>query len=259
MSIKVVAAIALCLLATLGVVTAETKTIDWRIQDYSPLEAKVGDTLLFNWSNDVHDVVEVATADCMGEQVKRWSDLMMDGPVSVPLTKAGTFTYICTAYGHCSFGMLITVTVTAASAAPPPTGSPRIAKALLLGSKQLPAVATKAQGYTTVTTVNSTHYLLRLRITKPIQNYLYSHIHAGNATTSGPVILNIFPAQGAASPPINGTFLKAIYFDASSLQGEYANNRTKFQGALDYLNLYVNVHTTQNPAGEIRGQLHYNS
>lgn len=74
-----------------------------------------------------------------------------------------------------------------------------------------------------------------------------SHIHFGGADVAGPVMI---PFEHGDSP-FSGTFNEADYAAADGIPDTW-------EGALDAIregNAYVNVHTEQNPGGEIRGQL----
>lgn len=81
-----------------------------------------------------------------------------------------------------------------------------------------------------------------------------SHIHAGAIGAGGPVIINFtVPAGGISNDyGLSGTF------GCSDLQvraPQGINSCDDFEQALLMNNTYVNVHSTVNPGGEIRGQL----
>lgn len=92
-----------------------------------------------------------------------------------------------------------------------------------------------------------------------IQNVLMAHIHAGPPGVAGPVVVWLYPS---APPPqlipgrsqgilAEGTITEADFM--GPLAGE------PFEALLDLIHdglAYVNVHTSQNPPGEIRGQIH---
>lgn len=99
-----------------------------------------------------------------------------------------------------------------------------------------------------------------------ISNVSQAHIHMGAVGQEGPVVAWLFPsakaAQGSASPnttnmPGNFTGLLAKgNISASDLVGPMqGKNLTDLKAAMMSGQLYVNVHTTQNPGGEIRGQI----
>ena len=82
-----------------------------------------------------------------------------------------------------------------------------------------------------------------------------SHIHAGAVGAGGPVIINFtVPAGGISNDyALSGTF--ALHRRARCARPQGINSCEDFEQALLLDNTYVNVHSTANPGGEIRGQL----
>ena len=89
-----------------------------------------------------------------------------------------------------------------------------------------------------------------------IQNVQMAHIHIGAPGIAGPVAVWLYPAapppvllQGAVSGMIGqGTFTAANF--TGPLAGQ---QMSALLNAIAAGNAYVNVHTTANPGGEIRG------
>lgn len=80
------------------------------------------------------------------------------------------------------------------------------------------------------------------------------HIHVGAAGIAGPVVLNFPPALVGRTGDFAMTFrLGERDFVARPAQG--INTLDDMIQAIVNGNSYVNIHTTQNPGGEIRGQL----
>ena len=81
-----------------------------------------------------------------------------------------------------------------------------------------------------------------------------SHIHAGAVGAGGPVIINFtVPAGGISNDyGLSGTFGCS---DVTVRAPQGINSCEDFEQALLLNNTYVNVHSTVNPGGEIRGQL----
>lgn len=82
-----------------------------------------------------------------------------------------------------------------------------------------------------------------------------SHIHAGAAGVSGPVVavlLNASAPESAASTPlvVQGELMPSNFTGALSMM-----TINQIQSAITNGSFYVNVHTVANPAGEIRGQI----
>jgi len=76
-----------------------------------------------------------------------------------------------------------------------------------------------------------------------------AHIHSGGPTATGPVRVTLF--AGPTTGAIDGELAQGT-FDASDVVG------ISFDTLLDEMRdgmAYVNVHTTANPNGEIRGQV----
>ncbi len=111
--------------------------------------------------------------------------------------------------------------------------------AYLEGRQENPGVATTATGYARVF-LDSTAGTITYRV---VYNGLSAaqtagHIHTGARATNGPVTIG-FAVMGGTSGIINGT--------SAITAPQIATLRA--QG------MYVNIHTSSNPGGEIRGQL----
>jgi hypothetical protein len=81
-----------------------------------------------------------------------------------------------------------------------------------------------------------------LTFTGLTSNATAAHIHQGAAGVNGPVIVPLAGGAGATAGTWSvpaGTFLTASQLNVLKVGG-----------------LYANVHTVNNPAGEIRGQIH---
>ena len=118
---------------------------------------------------------------------------------------------------------------------------------------------------TFVATVSGSTLTYTLTYTKLSSPVLQSHIHFGQTAVNGNVFLYLcasaavpFPAGTPTCPPEGGTVSRTV--TAADILGVPAQNLTAgdFAGALAILNsgdAYVNVHTTNFPGGEIRGQV----
>ena len=88
-----------------------------------------------------------------------------------------------------------------------------------------------------------------------IQDVTAAHIHLGAPGVTGPVVVALF--MGAFSTDVDGTGTLAtgVITDAD-LTGELAGMSVgDLLAEMEAGNTYVNVHTMQNPSGEVRGQL----
>ncbi len=125
-------------------------------------------------------------------------------------------------------------------------------RATLSGSNEVPAVNSTATG-TFTADLNETAGTLTWSLSVPsITNATAAHIHTGAAGTNGGIVVNLFAAPAgspASSINVSGTAR------ATDVIGTLAGNFAGLVTALKAGTLYVNVHTTANPGGEIRGQI----
>jgi CHRD domain len=84
-----------------------------------------------------------------------------------------------------------------------------------------------------------------------------AHIHVGPAGVNGGVTVPFSQVPHATSGTFSGTFTAANVMAAQTSDGGIGVDAGDFDGLLTLMragNTYTNVHTTQNPSGEIRGQ-----
>ena len=107
-----------------------------------------------------------------------------------------------------------------------------------------------------------------LRVTEPIQNLTQSHLHRGAPGVNGPVAIFLYPA-GPPAQLIPGTTEGIVrkgdwtaanlcYSPTAPYCVNGVGNWDGFIADLKAGNLYLNLHTTAYPPGEIRGQVHAN-
>lgn len=116
------------------------------------------------------------------------------------------------------------------------------------GEAEVPPVDTEASGTATFTVVGSTvNY--RIEVSDLVQVFA-AHIHMASPTENGPIVVGLF----AADPPIDveGGVLIEDSFTADDVDGMTLEALLQLMQAGG---TYVNVHTTANPGGEIRGQI----
>ncbi|MEM7454981.1 MAG: spondin domain-containing protein [Planctomycetota bacterium] len=85
-----------------------------------------------------------------------------------------------------------------------------------------------------------------------------AHLHVGLANTNGPVVVDLI--ENGRLFGFQGQFFIFGEIDADALVGPTAATAAPFDTLLAELatrGIYVNVHTAQNPAGEVRGQLSF--
>lgn len=134
------------------------------------------------------------------------------------------------------------------------------------GSQEVPANLSTAEAKLNLRIGPSTDTAAyTLRITEPIQNVTQSHLHRGGVGVNGPVAVWLYPV-GPPAQLIPGTtqgLLARGQLTPESLcwsptapycvdgEGDWDG----FVAAVQAGDLYLNVHTSQLPAGEVRGQV----
>ena len=113
-------------------------------------------------------------------------------------------------------------------------GGPIAYGATLGGNQETPVVSTTAKG-TASLTLDATGTTLTYHVTHNVAGGTASHIHIGNAGEAGAVLFPLTPFSSDMSGAITVTAAQVTDLEA----GRY----------------YVNVHSTLNPGGEIRGQI----
>lgn len=124
-------------------------------------------------------------------------------------------------------------------------------EASLLGGNEVPPVATAANGEVEFEADDGAlEYKLKA---EDIENTVAGHIHLGAPGVNGPVVVNLISDE-ACEFELDEVECEGV-IDAADLTGPLAG-----QSLEDLLtemrsgNTYTNVHTVQNPGGEIRGQ-----
>jgi len=108
----------------------------------------------------------------------------------------------------------------------------------MTGSQETPAVMTNATGLGVFTLSQSLDKLkFRVAFAGLSSAITGAHFHTGAFGMSGPVVMNLLPLL--TGNVIEGEIVPTVAFLTALSQGQ----------------VYINVHTTTNPGGEIRGQL----
>jgi len=137
---------------------------------------------------------------------------------------------------------------------------PFLAKAQLNDDQTVPRVHSRASGRAGYTvkpeSVSFTHKFRRLR------NIRMAHLHLGAVGETGPVVANLLPE---GFDPDNRRQVRRLSrvlsgrITADDLVGPLAGQSIgSLAEAIQNGDIYVNIHTEQNPSGEIRGQLEVN-
>jgi CHRD domain len=126
--------------------------------------------------------------------------------------------------------------------------------ARLTGSSEVPPVNTSASGFAELDVEDNGTRLEYDIYVSNIDRVTQAHIHQGNSSQAGPVIAPLFNAS-TPTGPITGELAEGSIASANlegPLQGKQLSDLiTLMQNGT----AYVNVHTEQNPDGEIRGTI----
>ena len=127
--------------------------------------------------------------------------------------------------------------------------------ATLSGGEETPALSTGAAGTAEVSIdAVSREIAVSLTVVNLPTASTAGHIHIAARGTAGPVVIN-FPASPAGR---TGDFALTFRVGERDFVTRPAQGINTFDDAVQAIllgNAYVNIHTTQNPGGEIRGQL----
>ena len=140
----------------------------------------------------------------------------------------------------------------------PAAAGPRNFRAHLNGAQEVPPANTRAQGQAIFQLSKDGESLRYKLIVANIENVTMAHIHLAPADANGPVVAWLYP-EGPPPQLIEGRFngvLAEGVITADDLVGPLAG--ADLGDLVDEIiagNTYVNVHTSQFPAGEVRGQI----
>ncbi len=129
-----------------------------------------------------------------------------------------------------------------------------ITKATLGGGEETPILLSGAAGTAEVVVdMTSREFVVTLQIFNIPTSTTAGHIHVGSKGIAGPVVID-FPAIAGRLGDFTTTFRvgRAAFRPASAIG---INTIDDVIQAVLAGNAYVNIHTSTNPTGEIRGQL----
>lgn len=128
----------------------------------------------------------------------------------------------------------------------------RVYSGVALGGFQVPAVSSSAVAITASALLDEGTRLLVVVQSFGLADLTAAHLHLGAAGVNGPVVADLVEhAVGSVAP---GFFLAE--FKTGDLVGPLADYPLDgLVGRIESGDVYVNLHTTANPAGELRSQL----
>lgn len=129
----------------------------------------------------------------------------------------------------------------------------------LSGDNEVGPVDTQAQGQAIFKPSADGESLDYKLIVANIDDVLMAHIHVGPADANGPVAVWLYPEDGPPPALIPGRtqgVLAEGTITADDLTGPLTGaSMDDLLNEIRAGNTYVNVHTTANPGGEVRGQI----
>jgi hypothetical protein len=119
----------------------------------------------------------------------------------------------------------------------------------LSGSEEVPPVQTDATGVIEFIPMGADSIGYNVNATN-IEGVTAGHVHLGKQGENGPIVVTLFNYDS----PMNGVSESGT-ITADKLEGPMAGKQISDLGAAGTNgSLYFNIHTEQNPDGEIRGQ-----
>ncbi|MFP3881854.1 MAG: CHRD domain-containing protein [Actinomycetota bacterium] len=129
----------------------------------------------------------------------------------------------------------------------------------LSGENEVPAVDTQAQGQAIFQLSADGESLDYKLIVANIENVIMAHIHIGDPNENGPVAVWLYPEDGPPPVLIEGR-TQGVLAEGTITEDDLTGplegaSMDDLMDAIRAGNTYVNVHTTQNMGGEVRGQI----
>ena len=126
--------------------------------------------------------------------------------------------------------------------------------ALLSGANEVPGIASGSGGTATVTLNTATRTVTyKVDVYNLPSGATAAHFHAGGPGVAGPVVVNFVVPSGISNDfSISGTATSA---DLVPRNDQGIRSWDDFLQALTLGQIYVNVHSSVNGGGEVRGQV----
>jgi hypothetical protein len=137
------------------------------------------------------------------------------------------------------------VTTSLVSAQGPPT-----IPVSLTGKEEVPPVQSEATGIAEFKQIGMDYRAYSVKATN-IQGVTAGHIHLGAEGENGPVVFTLFQYDAPMNEVLETGTITADKFEGPMAGKQLSDLATAGVNGM----LYVNIHTEQNPNGEIRGQV----
>jgi hypothetical protein len=147
--------------------------------------------------------------------------------------------------------MAIVALVAVSVAAPAVGAGGRTYTAHLSGDEEVPPTGSAATGQAIFKLSKDGSELSYKLIVANIENVVAGHIHIAPTGINGPVVVNLFPNPATT----NGVSAQGVTTSANLVGPLVGQSLSDLITLMEGENAYVNVHTTQFPGGEIRGQI----
>lgn len=127
--------------------------------------------------------------------------------------------------------------------------------AKLFGEMEVPSIETNATGLAEFKPkLNENAVAYSLNVTD-IDNVTSAYINSGEQGQNGPIVVTLFQPDTPTQKMVSG-LLSEGNITSANLEGPFASKQlSDLLSSMDSMGIYVNVHTTQYPDGEIRGQI----
>ena len=127
--------------------------------------------------------------------------------------------------------------------------------AKLFGEMEVPSIETNATGLAEFKPkLNENAVTYSLNVTD-IDNVTATYINSGEQGQNGPIVVTLFQPDTPTQKMVSG-LLSEGNITSANLEGSLASKQlSDLLSSMDSMGIYVNVHTTQYPDGEIRGQI----
>lgn len=152
-------------------------------------------------------------------------------------------------------GLALTATALPAVASVEPADA--VYAADLDGSSEVPAVTTGASGVATASYDAAAGELDVTVAAFALDGVTMAHLHNGAAGENGPVVVSLLDAvDGGLALDVDGGVARTTITDEDVIvDGDVDGTVADLVTEIEAGNVYVNVHTVGEPAGELRGQL----
>ncbi len=127
--------------------------------------------------------------------------------------------------------------------------------AILRGRFEVPPVNTNATGVALFQLSEDSRRLHFILKANNIRNVTEAHIHLGFPGQNGPIVAFLFVAKKSGSTCRSEIFVEGVLTREDLIGPLQGCSIADLVREIQRGNTYVNVHTVQNPNGEIRGQI----